>query len=53
LRLGGPVAARGEVETAVAFAGLRTGPDPFWLYPWGPAVGVEERLEALRREASS
>jgi tetratricopeptide (TPR) repeat protein len=53
LRLGSPGAARGEVETAVAFAGLRPEPDPFWLYPWGPSVGVQARLEALRQEASS
>ena len=34
-------------------AGRRTEPDWYWLYPWGPSVGAEDRLEALRREASS
>ena len=53
LRTGDAAAARREVETAVASAGRRRQPDPFWLYPWGPSVGVEDRLEALRREASS
>lgn len=53
LRLGSPAVARREVEESFRTAGRRQQPDPFWLYPWGPAVGVEERLEALRREASS
>jgi tetratricopeptide (TPR) repeat protein len=52
LRLDGPGAARREVETAVGFAGRRAESDPYWLYPWGPAVGAEDRLEALRKEAS-
>jgi tetratricopeptide (TPR) repeat protein len=53
LRLGNAAAARSEMEKAVGFAGRRPEPDAFWLYPWGPSVGAEERLEALRREASS
>lgn len=53
LRLGGAGAARREVEAAVGYAGLRPEPEPYWLYPWGPSVGVQERLEVLRREASS
>ena len=53
LRLGNAGAARSEMEKAVGFAGRRPEPDAFWLYPWGPSVGAEERLEALRREASS
>jgi tetratricopeptide (TPR) repeat protein len=53
LRLGNAGAARSEMEKAVGFAGRRPEPDAFWLYPWGPSVGVEERLEAMRREASS
>ncbi len=53
LRLGSPGVARREVEESVRAAGQRPQPDPFWLYPWGPSVGVQERLEALRREASS
>ena len=52
LRLGRPGVARREVEESVRAADRRQQPDPFWLYPWGPAAGVEERLEALRREAS-
>jgi tetratricopeptide (TPR) repeat protein len=52
LRLGDAAAARREVETATRPAGRRPKPDPFWLYPWGPSAGVEERLEALRREVS-
>jgi tetratricopeptide (TPR) repeat protein len=52
LRLGSPDVARREVETVVDFAGRRTEPDPYWLYPWGPAVGAEDRLQALREEAS-
>jgi tetratricopeptide (TPR) repeat protein len=50
---GDAAAARAEAEAAVRPAGNRLAPDPFWAYPWGPAVGVEDRLEALRREASS
>jgi predicted Zn-dependent protease len=53
LRLGNAAAARSEMEKAVGFAGRRPEPDAFWLYPWGPSVGAEDRLEALRREASS
>ena len=53
LRRGDAAAARAEVERALRPAGDRLRPDPFWLYPWGPSVGVEGRLEALRREASS
>ncbi len=53
LRLGDAAAARAEVETALKAAGHRPKEDAFWLYPWGPSVGVEDRLEALRREASS
>jgi len=52
LRLGEPEAARREVDAALASAGRRTERDPLWLYPWGPAVGVDERLEAMRQEAS-
>jgi tetratricopeptide (TPR) repeat protein len=52
LRLGDPLAARLEIEAAVG-AAPRAEPDAFWLYPWGPSAGFEERLEALRREASS
>ena len=52
LRRGDSASARAQVETALSFSGLRPEPDPFWLYPWGPSVGVEERLEALRLEAS-
>jgi len=53
LRRGDTASARAEAETALGFSGYRLRQDPFWLYPWGPSVGVEERLEALRREASS
>jgi tetratricopeptide (TPR) repeat protein len=53
LRLGDPAAARREVEQALESAGRRTERDPLWLYPWGPAVGVAERLEAMKREAST
>jgi hypothetical protein len=53
LRGGDVASARGQMETAVSFSGLRRNQDPFWLYPLGPAAGVEDRLEALRREASS
>jgi tetratricopeptide (TPR) repeat protein len=53
LRLGSPGVARREVEESVRDAGRRSQPDAYWLYPWGPSVGVEERLEALRQEASS
>jgi hypothetical protein len=53
LRGGDAASARVQVETAVSFSRLRRNQDPFWLYPLGPAAGVEDRLEALRREASS
>jgi tetratricopeptide (TPR) repeat protein len=53
LRLGEAAAARREVELALAAAERKTERDPLWLYPWGPAVGVEERLEAMRREAGA
>jgi len=53
LRLGDTAAARAEVETALTAGGHRLKDDAFWLYPWGPSVGVEDRLKALRREASS
>jgi len=52
LRLGDPAAARREVDAALAPAPRLVNLDPFWVYPWGPAVGVEERLAALRQEAS-
>lgn len=52
LRSGDAARARAEAERALRPAGARLRPDPFWLYPWGPSVGVEERLESLRREAS-
>jgi tetratricopeptide (TPR) repeat protein len=52
-RQGDAGVARAEAERALRPAGVRLRPDPFWLYPWGPSVGVEDRLEALRREASS
>jgi tetratricopeptide (TPR) repeat protein len=51
LRGGDAATARAEAQRALRPAGARLRPDPFWLYPWGPSVGVEERLEALRREA--
>jgi tetratricopeptide (TPR) repeat protein len=53
LRRGDAGAARRAVEEALTPAGERPQPDAFWLYPWGPAVDVEDRLQALRREASS
>jgi tetratricopeptide (TPR) repeat protein len=53
LRRGDAPTARAEAEKALRAAGARLRPDPFWLYPWGPSVGVEDRLEALRREARS
>jgi tetratricopeptide (TPR) repeat protein len=53
LRLGDEGAARREVAAVVEGAGRRPQPDPFWRYPWGPSAGVEDRLEALRREACS
>ncbi|HYN05422.1 MAG TPA: tetratricopeptide repeat protein [Vicinamibacteria bacterium] len=53
LRRGDAAGARVEVERAVGEAGRRPHPDALWLYPWGPSVGVEDRLEALRREATS
>ncbi len=53
LRGGDATGARADVETTVGSAGRRPQPDAFWLYPWGPSIGAEERLEALRREASS
>jgi tetratricopeptide (TPR) repeat protein len=51
LRQGDATIARAEAERAVRPGGSRLRPDPFWLYPWGPSVGVADRLEALRREA--
>ncbi len=53
LRQGDSTAARREAEEAVKPAGYRQRSDPLWLYPWGAAVDAEERLAALRREASS
>ncbi len=53
LRQGDATTARAEAERALRPAGARLRPDPFWLYPWGPSLGVEDRLEALRREARS
>ena len=53
LRRGDAASARAQVDKVVGFSGFRLRPDPFWLYPWGPSVGVAERLETLRREASS
>jgi tetratricopeptide (TPR) repeat protein len=53
LRSGNAAGARAETERALRPAGARLRPDPFWLYPWGPATGARGRLEALRREASS
>jgi tetratricopeptide (TPR) repeat protein len=53
LRQGDEAAARREVEETLRPAGGRLRPDPFWLYPQGPSLGVEERLDVLRREASS
>ncbi len=52
LRRGDAAGARKDAETAVAAGGHRLTEDPFWLYPWGAAVGAQEHLEALRREAS-
>ena len=52
LRSADAARARAEAERALRPAGARLRPDPFWLYPWGPSVAVEERLESLRREAS-
>jgi len=53
LRRGDLPVARAELQRALGPAGARLRPDPFWLYPWGPATGVLDRLEALRRETSS
>jgi tetratricopeptide (TPR) repeat protein len=53
LRRGDAAGARADVEKAVGSAGRRSQPDAFWLYPWGPSVGVQDRLEALRQEARS
>jgi hypothetical protein len=53
LRLGDAAAARAEAGTAVGAGGHRLRDDPYSLYPWGASVGAEERLEDLRREASS
>jgi tetratricopeptide (TPR) repeat protein len=53
LRRGDAAGARAEIEKTVGSAGRRTHPDALWLYPWGPSIGVEDRLEALRREATS
>jgi tetratricopeptide (TPR) repeat protein len=52
LRRGDAAGARAEVERAVGEGGRRPQPDAFWLYPWGPSVGVQGRLEALRREST-
>jgi tetratricopeptide (TPR) repeat protein len=52
LRSGDTPGARAEVEKSVGAARRRPGPDPLWLYPWGPSVGVEDRLDALRRETA-
>lgn len=52
-RQGDTAAARREVETAMKAAEARPREDPFWLYPRSPSIGVEDRIEALRREASS
>jgi hypothetical protein len=41
------------MEKSIRAVGRRTQPDPLWLYPWGPSVGVEDRLDALRRETES
>jgi hypothetical protein len=51
LRLGDAALARADVEMALGEAGRRPQPDAYWLYPWGPSVGADGRLEALRREA--
>ena len=53
LRLGDPAAARREVEQALESAARRKERDPLWLYLWGPAVGADERLEAMKQEAST
>ena len=53
LELGDPAAARREVEQMLESAGRRKERDPLWLYPWGPAVGVDERLAAMKLEAST
>jgi tetratricopeptide (TPR) repeat protein len=53
LQRGDATGARAEVEKAVGEGGRRPQPDAFWLYPWGPSVGVRGRLEALRQEATS
>jgi hypothetical protein len=53
LRQGDGPTARAEAERALRPGGARLRPDPFWLYPWGPSVGVEDRVEALRRDARS
>jgi tetratricopeptide (TPR) repeat protein len=52
LRQGDAAAARRDVETTVQAAVRRPRQDGFWLYPWGPSIGAEDRLEELRREAS-
>jgi tetratricopeptide (TPR) repeat protein len=53
LRSGDTPGARAEVEKSIGAAGRRPQPDPLWLYPWGPTVGLEDRLDALRRESES
>jgi hypothetical protein len=53
LRSGDTAAALRDVETALQAAGHRLRQDPFWLYIWAPSLRAEERLEALRHEASS
>ncbi len=53
LRSGDTPGARAEVEKSIGAVGRRPQPDPLWLYPWGPSVGVQDRLDALRRETES
>jgi tetratricopeptide (TPR) repeat protein len=53
MRLGDRAAARREVELALASTSRKTERDPLWLYPWGPAVGVAERLDAMRQDAEA
>jgi tetratricopeptide (TPR) repeat protein len=53
LRQGDPLAARAAVELALRAADDgQPREDPFWLYTWGLATPVEERLASLRKEAS-
>ena len=57
IELGPGVLAVHQIEQPGGLVGLSGGRrkerDPLWLYPWGPAVGVEERLEAMKREVST